>query len=98
MMRKFHEFITSSDIYKEFNGKDILVKIGVSSKATLDLNDIDVIREAFKADGRIFKTKCLIHHIEVGNLILNHSYKEIKKLREDHVNNNSRVKIRGFTK
>lgn len=98
-MNKYYEFKTSSDIYRaDINGKEYLVRSGVKSRISLNLHDILSISEVFKEDGTIYKTKCIVHHIEIGKILLSHKYKEIKKIREEYLKRISRVKVKGFTR
>ena len=96
-MVDLHEFNISTDIYDtDKKGKEFLLKGGVSSKMSLNLRDILTIAQAFKNDGSLFKTKCVVYHVEMGKIMLNHSYNKVKEIKDNFTKSNSRVKIKGF--
>lgn len=72
-----------NDIYKQDEeGEVVLVKKNVITKCFIDISDFTGPVEVINMQGKPYKTRCRIMHKDLGELVVNHRYAEIKKLKE----------------
>jgi hypothetical protein len=61
--------------------KQIPVKLGFITRMQVDLEDILAFKEHYNEKGRLYKERCLIHHRTLGNIVVKHSFSELKQLK-----------------
>ena len=79
---KRHTFITIQDIYKENDesGEEDLVKKNVHLEYDCYLTDIVSVKEITNDRGKIVKNRCLIRHIQDGQMVVIGNKKELSEL------------------
>ena len=65
--------------------KQKLIKRNVRSNIIINTDDIIMISECLSNRGNVLKNFCRIHIREIGDIIVNHSRKEIVKIGRAHV-------------
>ncbi len=78
------ELVVKANIY---NSKKSLIRKNASRRIYIDVLDIKNPREVFNTKGNIVKGECELHIKDLGDLIVNHSYEYIKKIKEEKQNN-----------
>lgn len=71
--------------------KQVPVKLGFITRMQVELEDILAFKEHYNEKGRLYKERCLIHHRTLGNIVVKHSFLELKKLKEK-----SNFVVKGF--
>jgi hypothetical protein len=71
--------------------KQVPVKLGFITKMQLEIEDILAFKEHYNTNGKLYKERCLIHHRTLGNMVVKHSFLELKKLKEK-----SNFVVKGF--
>ena len=79
------ELKTLSNVYKdkviEEQVHEVLHKKDVISLKLVDPNDITSVQEVLTEQGKIYKTRCMIHIQGEGHMIVKHKYSEMKQLK-----------------
>lgn len=73
------------------NDNDKLIKKNIIIKHYIDTDDMRTPQEIFNSRGNIQKKRCKVFIKDIGPVIVEHSYNEIKSLIED-----KRIVIKGF--
>jgi|32_taG_2_1085360.scaffolds.fasta_scaffold08321_4 hypothetical protein len=71
--------------------KEVPVKLGFITKMEVDEEDILAFKELPNSKGNIYKQRCLIHHRTLGNMVVKHSFQELKKIAKK-----KQVTVKGF--
>ena len=72
------------DLYSEDKeGKEKLVKRNVITRQYIDTEEIRNPQEVFNTKGNVIKNRCKILLLNVGQVLINHSYESIKSLKEE---------------
>jgi hypothetical protein len=71
--------------------KQVPIKLGFITKMQLEIEDILAFKEHYNNNGKLYKERCLIHHRTLGNMVVKHSFLELKKLKEK-----SNFVVKGF--
>ena len=87
MILKCLEFLYQEEpVYNEdgvsIDVKSKPIRIGFVTKMDVLPTDIIAFKEAYNDKGRIYKNRCIINHSTLGNLIVNHSFEELSRLKK----------------
>ena len=75
-----------TDIYKGKGPKPVLIKRNVLQKFSTDTEGILGIKEIFTSKGEKDNKYCIVYIRDIGEIVVNHPYEEIKNLKNNKVN------------
>jgi hypothetical protein len=87
MILKCLEFLYEEEaIYNEagvpVDVKSKPIRVGFVTKLDVHPTDIIAFKQAYNNKGMIYKNRCIISHHTLGNLIVNHSFEELTRLKQ----------------
>ena len=72
-----------TDLYSDPDekGRSKILKKNIKTRISLDTDMFEAPTELFNSRGNVIKNRCKIHIRDIGPMILNHSYEEIAKIK-----------------
>lgn len=96
---EYVEFTMSSNLYSEADahGKTKLIKKNILTRISVYIDDIQAHEHVFDSKGKVLTSYCRIYHINIGPLVLKHSYKYISDIKKKQHTDDPTAVV-GFTK
>lgn len=74
------EFKTKEDLVEELeDGTQKVIKKNISSKRFLSTNKLEGPVEIYSKRGRVYKSRCALYHSELGMVIVEEPYENVKR-------------------
>ncbi len=84
-----HEFRVIGNLYNNDPENPKIVKLNLTTRWLVDLDDIRSITESYNSKGKIHKNRCIVYHRDEGYKVVLGNYNKLSKLKLD-------IKINGF--
>lgn len=92
-MTQYIELKLKTDLYSEPDkkGKQKILKRNIPTRIFVHREDIKSVGEVYNKKGKVLTKECKIHILDIGPLIVSHSYEYIKQLKEEEEQKNTKI-------